>query len=94
MKKEGKRYGNIWRQLIPGRNRPIEKKKFTNIDVTDRLAKNKNHPLKTFDGNRLESMFFKFGTNFSLNLRYNIQAVGGIGGNLFLYAEDKTGKLI
>lgn len=41
-----------------------------------------------FNGNVLKSMYFKYGANLSLNLKYNIQVVGGIGGYLFLIAED------
>ena len=41
-----------------------------------------------FKGNVLKSMYFKYGGNLSLNLSYNIQVLGGIGGYLFLNAED------
>lgn len=46
-----------------------------------------------FSGNVLKSMYFKYGANLSLNLRYNIQVVGGIGGYLFLIAEDGGGEI-
>lgn len=41
-----------------------------------------------FKGNVLKSMYFKYGANLSLNLSYNVQVLGGIGGYLFLNAED------
>ncbi|MEI6050422.1 MAG: hypothetical protein WCS03_16095 [Bacteroidota bacterium] len=41
-----------------------------------------------FTGNVLRSMYFKYGANLSFNLRYNLQLVGGLGGYLFLYAND------
>ncbi|MCX6223030.1 MAG: hypothetical protein NTZ69_18840 [Bacteroidia bacterium] len=47
-----------------------------------------------FNGNVLRSMYFKYGANLSLNLKYNIQAVGGIGGYLFLNAEDGKGEIV
>jgi hypothetical protein len=46
-----------------------------------------------FSGDVLKSMYFKYGANLSLNLRYNIQAVGGMGGYLFLNAEDTSGEI-
>lgn len=46
-----------------------------------------------FDGNVLKSMYFKYGANLSLNLKYNIQVVGGIGRYLFLIAEDGRGEI-
>jgi|WetSurMetagenome_2_1015567.scaffolds.fasta_scaffold12054_5 hypothetical protein len=47
-----------------------------------------------FNGNVIKSMYVKYGANLSLNLRYNIQLVGGVGGYLFLYAEDSKDELL
>lgn len=48
-----------------------------------------------FTGNEIKAMYVKYGANLSLNLRYNIQVVGGIGSYYFLNAEDgKTDLLI
>ena len=46
-----------------------------------------------FNGDMLGSLYWKYGANLSLNLRYNIQLVGGVGGYLFLYAEDSKGEI-
>jgi hypothetical protein len=47
-----------------------------------------------FTGNVIKSMYVKYGANLSLNLRYNIQVVGGVGGYLFLYAEDSKEQIL
>jgi hypothetical protein len=47
-----------------------------------------------FNGDILGSLYFKYGANLSLNLSYNFQLVGGIGGYLFLNAEDGKGEIV
>jgi hypothetical protein len=59
------------------------------LSVGLEAAKNKDWANDAqFKGNTLKSMYIKYGANLSLNLRYNIQVVGGVGGYLFLFAED------
>ncbi|MEI6049006.1 MAG: hypothetical protein WCS03_08930 [Bacteroidota bacterium] len=57
-------------------------------------AKNKDWKDDTqFNGNLIKAMYVKYGANLSLNLRYNIQVVGGIGSYIFLNAEDSKEAL-
>jgi hypothetical protein len=46
-----------------------------------------------FNGNVIKAMYAKYGANLSVNLRYNIQVVGGVGSYIFLNAEDGNGAL-
>jgi hypothetical protein len=47
-----------------------------------------------FNGNVIKALYFKYGANLSLNLRYNIQVVGGVGSYLFFNAEDGKENLL
>jgi hypothetical protein len=47
-----------------------------------------------FNGNKIKAMYVKYGANLSLNLRYNLQVVGGIGSYIFLNAEDGKDELL
>jgi hypothetical protein len=49
---------------------------------------------KEFIGNVIKAMYIKYGANLALNLRYNIQVVGGIGSYYFLNAEDGKADLL
>lgn len=47
-----------------------------------------------FNGNLIKALYVKYGANLSLNLKYNIQIVGGLASYLFLNAEDKKDNLL
>jgi hypothetical protein len=47
-----------------------------------------------FNGNLIKAMYIKYGANLALNLRYNIQVVGGIGSYYFFNAEDGKADLL
>jgi len=47
-----------------------------------------------FAGNSVKSLYFKFGANLALNLKYNIQVIGGLGSYAFTTASDDNGDLL
>jgi len=47
-----------------------------------------------FNGNLIKSLYVKYGANLALNIRYNIQLIGGVGSYIFTTAQDGKGDLM
>lgn len=47
-----------------------------------------------FKGNLIKSLYVKYGANLALNVRYNIQLIGGLGSYIFTTAQNGEGDIM